>query len=100
MLCADVVHVVAADVDVGEGGVVGDERGEGEGAARLKLVPTEDEGRERGAEHEGRGERGDAAVVEGVETEVEVLERAEGGERGREQPHALDAHVVAAQAEG
>jgi hypothetical protein len=99
VLCADVVHVVAADVEVREGGVVGHEGGEGDGAARLELVAGEEEGRERGAEHEGRGERGDAAVVEGVEAEVEVPERAEGGERGREQAHALDAHVVAAQAE-
>ncbi len=66
VLCADVVHVVAANVEVCEGGVVGDERGEGDGAAHLELVAGEEEGRERGAEDEGRGERGDAAVVEGV----------------------------------
>jgi hypothetical protein len=99
VLCAEGLEVVAADVEVRECGVAGDEGREGDGAARAALVAREAEGVERGAEDEGRGEGGDAAVVEGVEAEVEVLEVVEGGERGREVLHAADADVVAAQVE-
>ncbi len=78
VLRADVVYVVAADVEAREGGVAVHERGEGDGAARAELVAGEVEARERGAGHEDRGECGDVAVVEDVE-----VGRGGGSRRGR-----------------